>query len=70
MEDAPTSGMEPATPASQASATTLAMHLHGQLNVMALTPRDLALARAVVESLDDDGYLRTPLEEIAEFRGF
>lgn len=45
--------------------TTLAMHLHGQLNVMALTPRDLALARAVVESLDDDGYLRTPLEEIA-----
>ncbi|QRR32617.1 RNA polymerase factor sigma-54 [Hydrogenophaga sp. YM1] len=48
-----------------ASATTLAMHLHGQLNVMALTPRDLALARAVVDSLDDDGYLRTPLEEIA-----
>jgi RNA polymerase sigma-54 factor len=49
-----------------ASETTLAMHLHGQLNVMALSPRDLALARAVVDSLDDDGYLRTPLQEIAE----
>ena len=48
-----------------ASDTTLAEHLHGQLNVMSLTPRDLGLARAVVESLDDDGYLRTPLQEIA-----
>lgn len=47
-----------------ASETTLATHLHGQLNVMALTPRDLALTRAVVDSLDDDGYLRTPLEEL------
>ncbi|NIM41116.1 MAG: RNA polymerase factor sigma-54 [Hydrogenophaga sp.] len=45
--------------------TTLAMHLHGQLNVMALSERDLCLTRAIVESLDDDGYLRTPLEEIA-----
>ena len=39
-------------------------HLHGQLNVLPLPPRDLALARAIVESLDDDGYLRTPLEEL------
>ena len=46
--------------------TTLAMHLHGQLNVLPLMPRDLMLARAVVESLDDDGYLRTPLEELVE----
>jgi len=45
--------------------TTLAMHLHGQLNLMPLSPRDLCLARAIVESLDDDGYLRTPLAEIA-----
>ncbi len=44
--------------------TSLADHLHGQLNVMSLPPRDLALARAVVESLDDDGYLRTPLDEL------
>lgn len=45
--------------------TTLAMHLHGQLNVTAMTPRDLCMARAIVESLDDDGYLRTDLQELA-----
>ena len=44
--------------------TTLAMHLHGQLNVTAMTPRDLCMARAIVESLDDDGYLRTDLQEL------
>ena len=44
-------------------------HLHGQLNVLQLPPRDLALARAIVESLDDDGYLRTPLEELIEVAG-
>ncbi|MGQ3231438.1 MAG: RNA polymerase factor sigma-54, partial [Blastomonas fulva] len=40
--------------------------LHGQLGTMALSPRDLALAGVVVESLDDDGYLRTPLNELRE----
>ena len=44
--------------------TSLNTHLHGQLNVLPLQPRDLALARTIVESLDDDGYLRTPLEEL------
>ncbi len=44
--------------------TSLNTHLHSQLNLLQLPPRDLALARAVVESLDDDGYLRTPLEEL------
>ncbi len=46
--------------------TTLNAHLHGQLNVLPLPPRDLALARTLVESLDDDGYLRTPLEELLD----
>ncbi|MBK1686391.1 RNA polymerase factor sigma-54 [Rubrivivax gelatinosus] len=46
--------------------TTLNMHLHEQLNVLPLEPRDRALAQAIVESLDDDGYLRTPLDEVAE----
>src|SRR6185436_9680726 len=46
--------------------TMLNAHLHAQLNVLSLSPRDLMLARTVVESLDDDGYLRTPLEELAE----
>ena len=46
--------------------TALNTHLHNQLNVMPLSPRDLALARTLVESLDDDGYLRTPLEDLLE----
>ena len=46
--------------------TSLASHLLGQLHVLPLSPRDLALASAVVESLDDDGYLRTPLGEAAD----
>jgi len=44
--------------------TSLTTHLHGHLNVLALPERDLMLAHALVESLDDDGYLRTPLEEL------
>ena len=43
---------------------SLNVHLHGQLCLMRLPERELVLARAVVESLDDDGYLRTPLEEL------
>jgi RNA polymerase sigma-54 factor len=46
--------------------TSLAAHLIGQLNVLTLPERDRALADAVVESLDDDGYLRTPLHEVAD----
>ncbi len=45
--------------------TSLADHLLGQLNLLPLPERDWVLAAAVVESLDDDGYLRTPLSELA-----
>ena len=44
--------------------TPLNDHLHRQLNVLHLPQRDLLLAHAIVESLDDDGYLRTPLQEL------
>lgn len=44
--------------------SSLREHLHGQLDVMPLPLRDRLLAKAVVESLDDDGYLRTPLGEV------
>jgi RNA polymerase sigma-54 factor len=47
----------------------LRAHLHGQLNLLPLPERDLALAKAVVESLDDDGYLRQPLEDLMEDSG-
>nr|WP_255719238.1 RNA polymerase factor sigma-54 [Pelomonas sp. P8] len=46
--------------------TSLNDHLHVQLNVLPLSERDLMLARTIVESLDDDGYLRTPLEELID----
>ena len=49
--------------------TSLTAHLHGQLNLLPLSARDLALARTVVESLDDDGYLRSPLEELLGLPG-
>lgn len=44
--------------------TSLAEHLVAQLKLLPLSPRDAAMAAAIAESLDDDGYLRTPLEEI------
>ena len=49
--------------------TPLNNHLHNQLNLLQLTSRDLQLARTIVESLDDDGYLRTPLAELSAVAG-
>ena len=46
-------------------APTLTGHLHGQLALLRLAPRVAALAGALVDSLDDDGYLRTALDELA-----
>ena len=40
-------------------------HLHTQVNVLPLSDRDRALVGAIIESLDDDGYLRTDLDELA-----
>ncbi len=48
---------------------SLSMHLQTQLNTLTLSERDLAMARAVVGSLDDDGYLRTPLNELLAVAG-
>lgn len=44
----------------------LRQHLHGQVNVMPLTDRDRVLVGAIIESLDDDGYLRLSMEELCE----
>jgi RNA polymerase sigma-54 factor len=43
--------------------------LRTQVNVLPLSRRDHALACAIIESIDDDGYLRTPLAEIAAISG-
>ncbi|MEK8029473.1 RNA polymerase factor sigma-54 [Ideonella sp. DXS29W] len=49
-----------------AAEPTLTAELHAQLDLLSLPERDAALARAIVESLDDDGYLRTELEELID----
>jgi RNA polymerase sigma-54 factor len=43
----------------------LRSHLRAQIQVLPLSQRDHALACSVIESLDDDGYLRTDLAELA-----
>ena len=44
-------------------------HLHGQINVLNLPPRDMVLAKLIVESLDDDGYLRFDIGDLARIAG-
>ena len=48
---------------------TLREHLVGQLALKRLSERDQALAGALAEALDEDGYLRQPLAEIHEMLG-
>src|SRR5579872_2967011 len=40
-------------------------YLLWQLELVKLEPRELAIARAIVDAISDDGYLTEPLEEIA-----
>jgi RNA polymerase sigma-54 factor len=49
---------------TMAAEVSLARHLHEQLMAQPLPARDRLLAQIVIESLDDDGYLRTPLDEL------
>src|SRR5262245_2182609 len=48
-----------------ASPSTLQDSLREQLLLLGLSERDYALANLVVDALDDDGFLRQPLEELA-----
>ncbi len=50
----------------RAADVSLTSHLHSQINVLHLPERDLAVARTIVDSLDDDGYLRFELPELAD----
>lgn len=45
---------------------TLQGHLEWQLYLSHLSPRDREIGAALIDALEDDGYLRTPLGEIAE----
>jgi RNA polymerase sigma-54 factor len=59
IDDGETSALD-----TMAEPVSLAQHLHEQLMVQPLPARDRLLAQVVIESLDDDGYLRTPLSEL------
>lgn len=49
----------------QVASNTLREHLLGQLALLNLPLRDRQLATALIDALDDDGYLPTSLEELA-----
>jgi RNA polymerase sigma-54 factor len=40
-------------------------HLHWQLQMASLDERDQAIGRAVIDAIDDDGYVRDPFDAIA-----
>jgi len=47
----------------------LRQHLRNQINAWPLTDRERVLVPTIIESLDDDGYLRTPLMELSALSG-
>jgi RNA polymerase sigma-54 factor len=49
-----------------AETDTLQDHLLWQLHLSHLSPRDRRIGAALIDALDDDGYLREPLSSIAE----
>lgn len=53
------------TPQLAARATSLREYLIGQLALTQATPRDQVLVTALIDELDDNGYLATSLEELA-----
>jgi len=62
-----TGAVEPEATALDFAASHIGLreHLLFQANVLRLGDRDRALLCAAIESLDDDGYLRTPLDDVA-----
>jgi RNA polymerase sigma-54 factor len=51
---------------ADAAGESLQDHLLWQLELARLAPRELAIARAIVDAISDDGYLTDSLEEIAQ----
>ena len=48
----------------QSSGETLHDHLIWQMQLTPFSPNDLAIAETIIDSISDDGYLTTPLEDI------
>ncbi|EQD31012.1 RNA polymerase sigma factor 54, core-binding domain protein, partial [mine drainage metagenome] len=51
---------------ADASGQSLQEYLLWQLELAKLEPRELAIARAIVDAISDDGYVTESMEEIAE----
>ncbi|MCB1554868.1 MAG: RNA polymerase factor sigma-54 [Xanthomonadales bacterium] len=52
-----------------AQAEGLVDHLLWQLGLSTLSPRDRAIGVALIDALEDDGYLRVPIEEVRDAVG-
>ncbi len=52
-----------------AQTETLQDHLAWQLHLSHLSPRDLRIGAALIDAIEDDGYLRAPFSEIAAALG-
>jgi len=50
----------------QVASSTLRDHLMGQLGMLSLPQRDRQLVAALIDALDEDGFLSSSLEELAE----
>jgi RNA polymerase sigma-54 factor len=53
-------------PQTAADSPSLREHLLAQLTLLKLSDRDRSIASLLIESLDEDGYLSQPLDELAE----
>jgi RNA polymerase sigma-54 factor len=62
-------GEAPNLEAYAAAPTTLADHLEGQAAVVLTEPGDMMIGRALIDGLDEAGYLAIPLGEIADRLG-
>ncbi len=63
--EAPWSGDDHSQDFSAADGETLHEHLTWQLEMSRLTPRQMRIGAAIIDAINDDGYLIEPLDEIA-----
>ncbi len=62
-------GLSPSLEAYLASPVSLRDHLSEQLALACADPRQRFIGQAIIDSIDDAGYLREPLEELADRLG-
>ncbi len=64
--ETPWSGDEHSQDFSDAGGETLQEHLSWQLEMSRLSDRDMRIGAAIIDAINDDGYVIEPLEEIAK----